>query len=313
MTKASLIDISERTLRSKGDILDILLKDQTTKRNIIWATDSYIPLGKEFGAKSKITSDLVTGRYDKLIQPRAAKSLEEQRLRTRHKAEVFTPIKTVGHINKLVDWAGSIKIPDKNNWQEYVSELKLEICCGEAPFIVTRYNPTAHTGKLITLAGRVGFLDRKLKTVSKFCNKQKEWLYWAKEAYKSSYGYEWQGDNILIARENLLYSLIDYYEAKFSKRPTISVQREFAEIISWNIFQMDGTKYVIPMSCHTEQKITPGILTLFGETPETIEIKECEGCSQNTNYKHNGKYVKIMDWNENKIINFIDLQAHSIS
>jgi hypothetical protein len=102
----------------------------------------------------------------------------------------------------------------KNNWQEYVRELRLEITCGEAPFIVSRYNPTAH-GVLIKLEHRVGFLDKKLKIVSRYSQNEEEWLFWAKEAFKASYGYEWQGDNVLLARENLLYTMIDYYEARF--------------------------------------------------------------------------------------------------
>jgi hypothetical protein len=172
---------------------------------------------------------------------------------------------------------------------------------------VSRYNPTAHTGKLIKIDNRVGFLDRKLKIVSKYCDKKAEWLLWAKEAYKASYGYEWQGDNVLLARENLLYTLIDYYEDKFGRRPTVKMQEEFAEIISWNIFQMDGLKYVVPMSCSHENKIIPGEQTLFGSTPDIIEEYECEGCKYNRPDKHNGKYIKIMNWNENKVIRFLDL------
>ena len=307
MVTTSTIDISERVLRSKGDLLNELLIDRTTKKNIIWSTDSYLSRGKDFAPTKIITPDLVTGIYDKLIQPRAAKSLQEQRVRTKEKGEVFTPLKIVDRINKLIDWSGDIKIPDKLNWEKYVSELKLEICCGEAPFIVSRYNPTAHTGKLIKLTHRVGFLDRKLHTVSRYCNKQKDWIYWAKEAYKASYGYEWQGDNVLIARENLLYTFIDYYRDKFAHNPSLKLQQEFAEIISWNIFQMDGLRYVIPMSCHHETKAVVVQLTFFGETPETVEIYECEGCSFNRPDKHNGKYVRIMDWSSNKPQRFIDI------
>jgi len=220
---------------------------------------------------------------------------------------VFTPLKTVDHINKAVDKSGENSAPNKDNWQNYVKELKLEITCGEAPFIVSRYNPTSHTGKLIKLENRVGFLDRKLRIVSKYCDKKSDWLFWAKEAFKSSYGYEWQGDNVLLARENLLYTLIDYYEAQFNRKPTLAVKEEFAKIISWNIFQMDGLKYVVPMSCHHETKVIPGELTLFGETPDKVESHECEGCKYNRLTKHNGDYVKIMDWNENKVINFVEI------
>lgn len=296
------IDILENKLRRKGALLDIFLLDRTSKKNIIWATDSYERRGKEFLSKKRIKPELVTGVYGKLIQPRAAKSLEEQHRRTKDKAEVFTPLKIVDQINKTVENSE----PNKSNWQDYVRELKLEITCGEAPFIVSRYNPTAH-GTLIKLDNRVGFLDKKLKIVSKYCHKKDEWLFNAKEAFKASYGYEWQGDNVLLARENLLYTFIDYYEAKFTRRPSLKIQEEFAEIISWNIFQMDGLKYVIPMSCCHEVKIIPGELTLFGETQERVEKNECEGCKYNRSNKHNGKYVKIMDWNRNKVIRFADL------
>lgn len=296
------IDILENSLRRIGNLLDILLIDRTTKKNIIWATDSYEECGKEYFAKKYIMPELVTGRNGMLIQPRAAKSLVEQRHRTKDKAEVFTPLRVIDQINKAVD-----VFPDKNNWQDYVRELKLEITCGEAPFIVSRYNPTAHTGKLIKLDKRVGFLDKKLKTVSRYNQDKKEWIFWAKEAFKASYGYEWQGDNILLSRENLLYTFIDYYKDKFKQPPTIKVQEEFAEIISWNIFQMDGLRYVIPMSCHHESKIIPSVQTLFGEIPGTVEKYECEGCKYNRPNKHNGRYVKIMDWDKKKVIRFVDL------
>lgn len=295
-------DILENTLRRKGNLLDILLTDRTTKKNIIWATDSYERLGKEFLPKKHIKSDLVTGIYGKLIQPRAIKSLDEQRQRTKDKGEVFTPLRIVEHINHLID-SSSV---NESNWQVYVSELKLEIACGEAPFIVSRYNPIAH-GIVIKIENRVGFLDRKLRVVSKYCNKHKEWLKWARVAYQSSYGYEWQGDNLLIARENMLYTLIDYYKAKFNHNPSLTIQEEFAEIISWNIFQMDGIKYVIPMSCHHETKVTPGELALFWETPDIVEKYECEGCKFNRPTKHNGKYAKTMDWTRNKSVRIIDL------
>jgi hypothetical protein len=300
------IDIRESILRRTGSLLDILLIDRTTKKNIIWATDSYERSDeKRFSREKRIKPELVTGKFCLLIQPRAAKSLAEQRKRTKDRAEVFTPLPIVDQMNKGVE-----KIPLKKvntgNWQEYVREIKLEITCGEAPFIVSRYNPTAH-GVLIDLSGRVGFLDRKMKVVSRYCDKKADWLFWAKEAFKSSYGYEWQGDNILLARENLLYTLIDYYVAKFSKRPPLKVQEEFAEIISWNIFQMDGLRYVVPLSCRHESILIPSVLTLFEEIPERVEKHECEGCKYNRPFKHNGTYVKIMDWESKKAVRFVDL------
>lgn len=308
MVQKKNIDVFENSLRNRGELLKILLKDRTTKKNIIWATDSYNTTQKKndpFASKKQIKPELVTGIYGKLIQPRAVKTLEEQRRRTKDKAEVFTPLKIVKKMNDLID--STIGSVDKNNWKRYVAELKLEIACGEAPFICSRYNPTSYTGKKIKIKNRVGFLDKKLRVVSKYCNTQDEWFYWTKEAYKSSYGYEWQGDNVLLARENLLYTFIDFYKAKFKRYPTLKLQEEMAKIVSWNIWQMDGLKYVIPMSCKHISRIIHGDLTLFGETPDVVEKDECEGCKYNRPTKHNGKYAIIMDWSINKPINFVDL------
>lgn len=155
-TSTKNIDILENTLLRTGNLLDILLTDRTTKKNILWATDSYEKYGIEFSPKLRIKPALVTGKFGLLIQPRAVKSFEEQRRRTKDKAEVFTPLKTVNQINKSVE----NRLININNWQEYIHELKLEITCGEAPFIVSRYSPTLHTRKFIDLNKRVGFLDK---------------------------------------------------------------------------------------------------------------------------------------------------------
>ena len=297
------IDIREDYLLKKDSLLDILLQDKTTGNTILWATDSYDQKGKKFASFAPITSDLVTGKNGKLIQPRSVKSKEEQLLRTRDKAEVFTPLSIVKQMNEACD----NKRVTKNNWQEYVSLLKLEITCGEAPFIVSRYDPVSDKQELLPLKKRVGFLDKKLSFVSKYCNTQDEWIKWAKIAFQSSYGYEWQGDSLLIARENLLYTFIDYYKDKFKKNPSLEHQKEIAEIIVWNIFQMDGLKYVIPLSCKTETITIKGEVTLFGKEDDRIVEKPCAGCENKTAKNHNGTYVKIMNWKEDKIIRFVDI------
>jgi hypothetical protein len=308
MVPTTNIDILENSLRKQGDLLDILLIDRTSKKNILWGTDSYIKYGRGFKPKEKINVERVTGSYSHLIQPRASKSIDEQKQRTKDKAEVFTPLRIVDQINKLVDWSGKLSVADHKNWQDYVSQLMLEVSCGEAPFIVSRYNPTSHTGKLIKIENRVGFLDRKLRIVSQYCNTPKEWLKWAKAAYKASYGYEWQGDNLLIARENLLYTLIDYYKEKFGRKPRLSSLREFAEIISWNIFQMDGLKYVIPMSCINRDFVIPVQTTFFGDDKLLRgTVLECNGCSSSNPYRHDGMYAKVMDWDKEEPIRFVDL------
>ena len=298
-----IIDIREDYLLKKDYLLELLLQDKTTGNNILWATDSYEQNGKKYAPLASITSDLVTGKNSKLIQPRAVKSKEDQLLRTRDKAEVFTPLSIVKQMNEACD----TKRVTKNNWQEYVSLLKLEITCGEAPFIVSRYDPVSEKQELLPLKKRVGFLDKKLSYVSKYCNTQDEWIKWAKIAFQSSYGYEWQGDSLLIARENLLYTFNDYYQAHFKATPSIKLQKEIAEIIAWNIFQMDGLKYVIPMSCKTETITIKGEVTLFGKEDDRIVEKPCAGCENKTAKNHNGTYVRIMNWKEDKVIRFVDI------
>lgn len=297
------IDIREDYLAKKDDLLKILLQDKTTAKNILWATDSYTKMGEMFAQEAEIKIELVTGAYGTLIQPRAIKSKEEQLYRTRDKAEVFTPLSIVKQMNEACD---TIQVTE-NNWQEYVALLKLEITCGEAPYIVSRYDPVSDSQELLPITKRVGFLDYKLSVVSKYCDTTEDWIKWAKIAFQSSYGYEWQGDSLLIARENLLYTFIDYYKDKFKKSPSLELQKEIAEIIVWNIFQMDGLKYVIPMSCKIEKVLIKGEETLFEKKEDYTVEKPCEGCENKTAKKHNGEYVKIMNWVKGKPIRFVDI------
>lgn len=314
----SQVDILENTIRKHRNLLEVLLIDQTrsTKQkshNILWATDSYLG----HNPKDEIQIEDITGRNTYLIQPRIAKSKEEQKARTRDKAEVFTPKEIVYEMNQQVDWTGEHWPADEDNWQDYVLENKLEIACGEAPFIVGRYN-AANGKKVLKLSERVGFLDRKLQTVSKFTNTKNTWLEWSSKAFKASYGYEWQGDNLLLARENLLYTFIDYWNDKFPEdtinldcrvaKDKMDILLEIARIISWNIFQMDGIKFVVPMSCKHEtiEEELPPMAVLWGEKPE-ITKKECYGCKFNDPKRHNGKYAYIMDWEKNKKIKFVSL------
>lgn len=320
MSTADNVDIIEDTIRQHGDLLEILLTDRTrtTARkvhHIIWATESY-PGHKP---KSEIAVGDITGVNRRLIQPRIAKSRAEQKARTKDKAEVFTPPAIVDRMNKLTDANGSPNWPvTSDNWQNYVGELRLEITCGEAPFIVGRYNAVNGT-KVLDLKSRVGFLDRKLRVVSEYCHNQMDWLKWATVAYQSSYGYEWQGDNLLLARENLLYTFVDYWNDKFPNETInldddiqtakMSILNDIATIISWNIFQMDGIKYVIPMSCKSDIKVDNGLplLVMTGDDEDKISKNICPGCRTGDPFRHNGKYAKIMDWRKGNTVKFVDV------
>ena len=192
-----------------------------------------------------------------------------------------------------------VKFPEGKTWQQYVKESRLEITCGEAPYIVSRYDTV--TGTIIPLEQRIGLLDRKLRIVNENVVSDEEWLEWSKWAFKSVYGYEWQGDNVLLARENLLFTFIDYHVARFKEQPKIELLKEIAEIISWNIWQMDGLKCVVPNSCRNDRQVVP---TLLGDEVQGIL---CEGCAKGNIKKHNGIYCKIKDWQANKVIRFVTL------
>ena len=315
-----LVDVKEENLLLvDAEILNILLLDHSSKKNIIWATDNYKGYGNRFNFEDEITVDMITGNYREIIRPRSKKSAEEKNKRIKENAEVFTPSWICNNQNNLVDEAWferdvvfnksnkdswetveeKIYFPESKTWQDYINSTRLEISCGEAPYLVSRYDSV--TGKSIKIKNRIGLLDRKLRIVSENVDDESEWVEWSIKAMKSIYGYDWQGDNVLIARENLLYTFIDYYKDKFNKKPNIELVKKIAEIISWNIWQMDGLKFVIPNSCKNEKKIE---LTLFGDIEH---IEECLGCKKNKPKNHNGIYCKVMNWKTNRSIKFISL------
>ena len=89
---SSSIDISENEILKYGDsILNILLFDRTTRRNIIWGTSDYESLGDAYRAQFPITINSITGDNKDIIQPRIYKKKASQFIRTKDKAEVFTP------------------------------------------------------------------------------------------------------------------------------------------------------------------------------------------------------------------------------
>ncbi len=48
------IDIREDYLLKKDNLLEILLQDKTTSKNILWATDSYEKMGESYLFQSEI-------------------------------------------------------------------------------------------------------------------------------------------------------------------------------------------------------------------------------------------------------------------
>lgn len=308
-------------------VFNTLLKDRTTGKNIIWGANDYEPLGKGYGFFDPIEADKVTDEgLGRIIVPRSVKSRKVQKERAKKRAEVFTPSWICNDMCNLIDddwfekkgtfntaymedgvhkWTinkNKVTYPKGKDWKGYVKEERLEITCGEAPFMVSRYDTT--TGKGLEIKSRIGFLDRKLRIVDENTGSEEEWKEWALNALKATYGYEWQGDNLLLARENVLFTMLDYYHDKFRKYLDVRYLRECAVVISWNFWQMDGLKCVVPMSCHDEEITETGDL-FSGEVKK--KTKPCEGCKKKDVHKHNGIYCNIMDWGEGHAIRFTSL------
>ena len=192
-------------------IIDILLQDRTTDSN------------------------LNVNPYNTI--PRYMKESVDQKDRTKTKAEVFTPVSIVKRMNDSFDndYLG--------NYEDYISRRVLEVTCGEAPFLTTRYDVA--TGQQIPCGERVGLLDRKLQRIPDGVDKS-EWTALATRSLKATYGYEWQEDSIFLARKNLLLNTIEYYIDRFKELPDQDDIKEWATIISYNIFRMDGVTLCIP-------------------------------------------------------------------
>ena len=248
------------------NVLSLLLKDKSTKKNILFATDAYgVP------PKTQITEEMLLGFDSCLLQPRVSKSQEEQTDRTRKKAEVFTPSWICNKMNNHCDheWFGRenvfnvehdqtweptespVGFEKSGDWKKYVDSKRLEITCGEAPYIVSRYDTT--TGEIIPVKRRIGILDRKLRVVSENADSEETWLIWALRAFQSVYGYEFQGDNLLIARVNLLVTYMDYMRYHLHRDPTDEELKKIATVIEWNQWQMDGITGTVPFGKPQEQ------------------------------------------------------------
>lgn len=242
----------------------------------------------------------VKGKYQEIIRPRAVKSREEQTKRAKDKAEVFTPAWICNAQNNLIDeaWFGRteglfnaldpkdphkwvnnedrIVFPKDRTWKDYVADTRLEITCGEAPYLCNRYD--AVTGEYNDeVKYRIGMLDRKLRIVSENAKDSKEWILWAKIALRSTYGFEWQGDNLLLAREALFFTFEEHYIAQFGEKKfnqnKMRMMPGVAYIISWNVWQMDGLKFGLPgYEPYKEKESQDHLqLSLFDEPEERHE------------------------------------------
>jgi len=238
-----------------------LLVDKTTGENIIFAEDAYEGYGLTDHYTEDIMKELIASKQ---LNYRVRKSIEHQKARTKKNAEVFTP-------SWICDQMITMCEPPED-WQEFVLSTWLEITCGEAPFISSRYDAT--TGESIPLYERIGVLDRKMQAINKNVDDKREWTKWTERAFKTTYGYEFQGDNLFIARVNVLRCFVDYYRDKWKEMPSKDSILKMINIITWNFWQMDGLKDTIPFS-DTPAKIIDWKLTNRNHT-EVIEFRSCK-------------------------------------
>ena len=263
-----LIDITEPQI---APFLNLLLSDKSTKKNIIWATDSFQELGNGFSDTAEMNARLLT-ENPTCILPRIEKTEETQVNRTRKRAEVFTPAWLCNRMNNYCDeiwferknvfnhedgehnWSAieePITFPKRKSWKHYVDSERLEITCGEAPFLVSRYDSSS--GILIAnTKDRIGQLDRKLRVINENALDYDEWIKWSIRAYEATYGYEYQGDNLLIGRINLFLSFIEYHKERWERDAEEKLLKVIANRIAWNLWQMDGLKDSVPLGKEKE-------------------------------------------------------------
>lgn len=253
-----IINISDDMIElNQAGLLKRLLVDKTTKGHILWGTDAYREKGPDFEREREMDRVLLLYENAGLIKTRARKAFEQQSERTKQHGEVFTPRwicdAMIDHLDE--EWFGVEKIDflssmddlfAKKKWKKYVDSRRLEITCGEGPFLVQRYDVS--TGNMIPVPEREGILDRKLQAVSRYAETEEEWKTWAKRAFQAVYGYEFQGDNLLISRVNFMMTYRDFYKTRWQKEPELSEWEKIGNIITWNLWQMDGLTGEIPYS-----------------------------------------------------------------
>ena len=292
--------------------LKALLKDKTTKKNIIYATSVYSSKGTPIKETEQITEEILKGFTQYEIQPRVLKNKEQQQERTRAKAEVFTPSWICNKMNNHCDeeWFGrknvfnteqeqgwlvnteKVKFDTEDGWKKYVDSKRLEITCGEAPYIVSRYD--AATGELLEIRQRIGILDRKLRVVNENTYSETEWFRWVLRAYQSVYGYEFQGDSLLIARINLLITFVDYMQYRWGRVPTDVELRKIVNVIVWNLWQMDGISGTIPFGKPKEEYHQFSLFDfVVADESRKQDIEEPEEV-----------YCRIYDWRSEKSLTY---------
>lgn len=324
-------------------VFDTLLKDRTTGRNIIWADDEYEALGDGYMGDDEITVDKITGLSSGVIKPRIAKEQEHQSKRTKTRAEVFTPSWLCNRMNNDIDatWFGrrdvfniedgvtwhsnpeQVVFPKEKGrgWHAYVESPRLEITCGEAPFVCSRYDTV--TGDVLSVPERIGFLDRKLRVVSEKTKSRSEWVRWALAALKASYGFEYQGDNLLLARINVFETFCEHLRERWGAGVSDEELDKVSWIVSWNFWQMNGFTCAVPTNKmdvvvqsvlfdYEEPVLEPRQPTLFDLLDEPL-FEDAEEEAREEEPDETVPFCLIYDWRENEPLEFRAMKGEARS
>ena len=319
-------------------------------KSIIWATAAYANHGVGYAGSDQMTVDTVRHLVSmgELI-PRCEKDAATQQRRTADKAEVFTPswlcnsmingveeclfegrhpfndetdetggkrgwkTKTAPIFGKTSDEKGGKNDDgdgsDSADWHEYVSKLCLEITCGEAPYLTSRYDTV--TNKPIDIEDRIGFFDRKIRVIMENAGSTAERRHAIDKALSSIYGFEYQGDNLFLARMNMLLTwheavvIIDESHNRFDDGwDDIDDMVEAANTISKNIVQMDGITLTVPQREQGGEE--PTVETggsLFGLTGGEMN----GNCADSMDNGNADMPVYACIYNRNKRVTFHDL------
>ena len=279
-----LVNIQDEMIElQKLGLLDKLLADKTTKRHILWGTNAYREYGEQYAKYCEIFVTRILFHSFDVIKTRVRRDVKQQVGRTKMHGEVSTPLWVC---NKMIDaidcdWFTMKTLPidawqqvdtlfqqTKKSWKTYVDNKRLEITCGEAPYLVQRYDGT--NGNMIPVEERRGILDRKLHVISEYVTTREEWIYWATRALEATFGYEYQGDNLLIARVNVIKTFIEFYTHRWNEVLDVNILNRLANKVTWNLWQMDGLTDTIP--CHIDSMEE---ISLFEEPIKNVTQSVC--------------------------------------
>lgn len=251
------------------DIIDILLKERSFKRNL-----NFVETIEEFSGDDEITCDIVL-QDPPIILPQYMYAYDRKRNSAKKRGAVFTPQFAANNMCEVLCRA-ILNVPDEENicaqiypinetdTREWITDTLppedclnliyktcLDSCCGEGIFLTQRYHQ--NSGKPIEIPFRKGLLDRKLHVIKRALEKEEDlhelrFFSLAKIAFKTTYGFDLLGKSVYLTRKNLLETFVDFYQWIFAKDPENAMVEDIATILSYNIFQMNGLSHKVPLT-----------------------------------------------------------------